>query len=374
MIEIREVNNRTERRRFLAFPNDLYKDNPWYVPALLMDERKIFRKDYVYNDTCEAVYYNAYKDGKIAGRISGIIQHAANTKYNEKRMRFTRFDAIEDFEVAKALFEAVEKWGVSKGMDTICGPLGFSDLEREGLLIEGFDQPQTYEEQYNAAYYPEFIDRLGYAKEVDWTESKITAPKDYDGELDKLAAFIFKRYKLRIGEARNVNDFIKKYADGLFEILDKSYDQLYGTVPFTDGMKKLMIDNFRLLISLDYVAVVVDENDKVVLFGITLPSISKAVQRSRGRLTPRCIYEILKSKAHPEIIDMALVGVDPEWLNRGVSACVTSLFVNMLQKPGVKYAETNLNLEDNYAIQNMLNRFGRENHKRRRSYVKKLNG
>ena len=374
MIEIREATSRREQRRFLDFPIRLYRDNPYFVPPLYMDERKIFRKDYVYYDTSEAVYYNAYKDGVMAGRISGIIQHAANGKNGQKRVRFTRFDVIDDFEVAKALFDAVEKWGASKGMDTICGPLGFSDLEREGLLIDGFDQMSTYEEWYNAPYYADFIDRLGYVKEVDWNESRITAPADYDGDLDKLSDFIMKRYKLRFGPAKNVNDFLDKYADGLFEILDKSYDQLYGTVPFTDGMKKLMIDNFRLLISLDFVAVVLDENDKVVLIGVTLPSIAEAVQKSRGRLTPACIYRILKSKAKPEIVDLALIGVDPEWLNRGVSTTVAAALVHMLQRPGIKYAETNLNLEDNYAIQNLWKRFGREIHKRRRSYVKKLNG
>ena len=374
MIEIREAKSRREQRRFLDFPIRLYRDNPYFVPPLYMDERKIFRKDYVYYDTSEAVYYNAYKDGVMAGRISGIIQHAANGKNGQKRVRFTRFDVIDDFEVAKALFDAVEKWGASKGMDTICGPLGFSDLEREGLLIDGFDQMSTYEEWYNAPYYADFIDRLGYVKEVDWNESRITAPADYDGDLDKLSDFIMKRYKLRFGPAKNVNDFLDKYADGLFEILDKSYDQLYGTVPFTDGMKKLMIDNFRLLISLDFVAVVLDENDKVVLIGVTLPSIAEAVQKSRGRLTPACIYRILKSKAKPEIVDLALIGVDPEWLNRGVSTTVAAALVHMLQRPGIKYAETNLNLEDNYAIQNLWKRFGREIHKRRRSYVKKLNG
>ena len=374
MIEIREAKSRREQRRFLDFPIRLYRDNPYFVPPLYMDERKIFCKDYVYYDTSEAVYYNAYKDGVMAGRISGIIQHAANGKNGQKRVRFTRFDVIDDFEVAKALFDAVEKWGASKGMDTICGPLGFSDLEREGLLIDGFDQMSTYEEWYNAPYYADFIDRLGYVKEVDWNESRITAPADYDGDLDKLSDFIMKRYKLRFGPAKNVNDFLDKYADGLFEILDKSYDQLYGTVPFTDGMKKLMIDNFRLLISLDFVAVVLDENDKVVLIGVTLPSIAEAVQKSRGRLTPACIYRILKSKAKPEIVDLALIGVDPEWLNRGVSTTVAAALVHMLQRPGIKYAETNLNLEDNYAIQNLWKRFGREIHKRRRSYVKKLNG
>ena len=373
MIQVAEVRTRKQRREFLDFANKLYKDNPCFVPPLYADEKKIFHKRYVYSDTCDTVYYNAYKDGRIAGRISGIIQKASNEKRGEKRVRFTRFDCIEDFEVARALFEAVEKWAVDRGMDTACGPLGFSDLEREGLLIEGFDQLSTFEEQYNAPWYPEFIERLGYTKEVDWTESKITAPTpEEQAEMDKLSAFVMRRYKLRIGEARNVNDFIRRYADGLFEILDKSYDHLYGTVPFTEGMKKLMIDNFRLIIDLKHVAVVLDENDKVVLLGICFPSIARAVQKSGGRLTPGCIIRLLKAIRKPEIIDLGLIGVDPEWLNRGVSVVVASELGRMLSEPGIRYAETNLNIEDNYAIQNLWRRFGREDHKRRRAYVKKL--
>ena len=373
MIEVLEVKTRRQRREFLDFPNRLYKGNPSFVPALYMDERKIFRKDYVYNDTCESAYYNAYRDGKIVGRISGIIQRASNEKRGEKRVRFTRFDCIEDFEVARALFETVERWARERGMDTVCGPLGFSDLEREGMLIEGFDQPSTYEEQYNAPWYPAFVERLGYVKEVDWTESQITAPTPEDqAEMQKMADFVMRRYHLKIGPARSVDDFLKRYADGLFEILDKSYDQLYGTVPFTEGMKKLMIDNFRLLISLKFVAVVLDENDKVVLLGVCLPSIAKAAQRSGGRITPRFLLDVLRAKRHPEIIDLGLIGVDPEWLNRGVSVMVAAELGKMLAQPGLRYAETNLNIEDNYAIQNMWRRFGRKDHKRRRAYVKKL--
>ena len=373
MIEVKEVTTCRQRREFLDFANRLYKDNPCYVPPLYMDERKIFHKNYVYSDTCDTVYYNAYRDGVIVGRISGIIQKASNEKRGEKRVRFTRFDCIEDFEVAEALFGAVEKWAVSKGMDTACGPLGFSDLEREGLLVEGFDQLSTFEEQYNGPWYAGFIERLGYVKEVDWTESKITAPSPEDqAEMEKLSAFVMRRYKLKFGPARNVNDFLRRYADGLFEILDKSYDQLYGTVPFTPAMKKLMISNFKLIIDLKHVAVVLDENDRVVLLGVCFPSIAKAVQKSGGRLTPGCLIRLLKSLRLPEIIDLGLIGVDPEWLNRGVSVTVAAELGKMLRLPGTKYAETNLNIEDNYAIQNLWRRFGREDHKRRRAYVKKL--
>ncbi|MBQ4167269.1 MAG: N-acetyltransferase [Clostridia bacterium] len=372
MIEIREALTRREQREFLNFPLELYKDEPCFVPPLWMDEKKIFKKNYVYYDTCEAVYYNAYKDGRMVGRISGILQKAANEKNGERRVRFTRFDSINDTEVAKALFGAVEKWALEKGMDTVCGPLGFSDLEREGLLIEGFDKLSTFEEQYNYEYYGSLIEACGYGKEVDWTESMIFPPEKDDGALKRVADKLMKRYDLHWGPAKNVNDFLNKYADGLFELLDKSYDKLYGTVPFTPGMKKLMIDNFRLIIDLDHVAVILDKDDNVVCLGVCFPSIAEAVRPSKGHLTPAAVFRILRAMKKPEIIDLGLIGVDPAWAMRGVSVAISAELERMLRAPGIKYAETNLNLEDNLMIQNQWKRFVEVKHKRRRAYVKKL--
>lgn len=375
MVQVLEPVTRKQRKEFLEFPNKLYKDNPNYVPYLWSDEVKIFRKDYLYYDTCEAVWFNAYKDGVIAGRIGGIIQRASNEKNNERRVRFNRFDCIDDFDVAKALFDAVEGWAVSKGMDTACGPLGFSDLEREGLLIEGFDRMSTYEEQYNAPYYQDFIERLGYGKEVDWLEFQIKSPDpESQAEMEKMSEFILKRYKLRFGPAKNTKDFLNKYVNGFFEVLDRSYEKIYGTVPFTEGMKKLLVDNFNLIIDLNYVCVILDEHDNVILMGICFPSIAKAMQISGGRLTPKSILRFLHDRKHPEVIDFGLIGVDPEWANRGVSVCVAAELGKMLGRPGVKYAETNLNLEDNYAIINLWKRFNATQHKRRRAYVKSLKG
>lgn len=373
MTEVREVKTKKERKEFIDFPTWLYRDNDCYVPPLYLDEKKIFTGDYVYYDTCEAVYFNAYKDGEIAGRISGIIQRASNAKTGENRVRFTRFDVINDFEVAEALFHAVEDWARSKGMDKVCGPLGFSDLEREGMLIEGFDQMSTFEEQYNAAYYPEFMDRMGYAKEVDWLEFRIFSPEpEMEAEMKKMSDFIMKRYRLHIGPAKNASDFLDKYSDGFFEILDKSYDGIYGTVPFTPGMKKLLMDNFKLIIDIDHVVVILDENDKVVLMGICFPSIAKAMQVAGGRLTPRAIIKVLKALKCPEVVDLGLIGVDPAWVNRGISVCVAAELAKMLKRKGTKYAESNLNLEDNYAIMNLWKRFNSIQHKKRRSYIKQL--
>ena len=370
MITVEQVQTKKQQKEFLDFPLKLYKGNPYYTPPLYMDEKKIFRKDFVYNDMCDSVHFNAYKDGQMAGRISGILQKAANEKTGKRQVRFGHFDVIEDEEVARMLLKTVEDWAVAQGMNEMIGPLGYSDLDREGLLIEGFDYPATFEESYNYPYYQTFIENYGYQKDVDWTGSRLRVPKDYDGEVDKLAAFVMKRYNLHLGTARNTKEFIKKYADGIFELLDKSYELLYGTVPFTKGMKKMMLDNFKLVIDIKNVAVILDENDKMICFGLAFPAIADAVRPSGGRLTPLTLLRLLKALKQPSIIDLCLIGVEPEWLNRGVSVIISAEMMKMLKE--VKYAETNANLEENYAIQNQWKRFDEQKIKRRRCYIKEV--
>lgn len=373
MVVIKEVKDKKDQKDFLKFPIKLYKGNKYFVPPLYMDEVKIFKKDYVYYDTCKAVYYNAYKDGQQVGRISGILQTASNEKRNEKRVRFTRFDSINDIEVARALFDAVEKWACEQGMDTVCGPLGFSDLEREGLLVEGFDKLATFEEQYNFEYYGKLIEECGYQKEVDWVESRIYAPDEKNAsELDKMSELICKRYGLRFGEAKNMRQFIKRYCDDFFRLIDQGYEKLYGTVPFTDGMKKMTIDNFKLITSIKNTAVILDENNKAVAMGFCIPSIAKAMQVAGGHLSPRTLFKIFMSMKRPKVIDFALIAVDPEYLNKGISAIFANKVAKMLSNGHTKFAETNLNLEDNLAIRNFWKRFNSIEHKRRRAYVKAI--
>ncbi len=372
MIEVREVKTKKEQKEFLDFPLRLYKGNPYFVPPLYMEEKKLFRKDYIYYDTCDAVYFNAYKNGKIAGRISGICQRASNEINHEKRIRFTRFDSINDKKVAKALFDAVEDWGRSLGMDTICGPMGFSDLEREGLLVEGFYEISTFEEQYNASYYQDLIENLGYEKEVDWLESKIYVPDEPDDSLQKLSDFVMKRYKLHFGEADSKQEFLDKYQERFFNLLDTAYAGLYGTVPFTDNMKKMMIENFNMILDLNHLAVILTEDEKMVCMGLCFPSLSKAVQKSYGHLTPAALARLYKSIHHPKVLDLGLIAVDPEYINRGLNAIIAAELMRMLREDGIEYAETNLNQETNFAIQNQWKRFKAVQHKRRRAYIKKL--
>lgn len=375
MIEVREVKTKKEQKQFLNFALDLYKGNPYFVPPLYADERKMFGKDYVYKSSCEWTYFVAYKDGVPAGRIQCIIQKDANAKNGEKRCRFSRFDAIEDPEVSRALFEKAEAWAVQKGMDTMVGPLNFSDLEREGMLVDGFEEPATFEENYNFSYYKDHVEALGYQKEIDWTASRLYGPESPEAldELEELVAFIFKRYKLHYGTAKSGPDLLKKYSEGIFDLLDASYKDLYGTVPFTEGMRKLVLENFAMVISPKYTAVILDENDKLVCFGLSFPGLAPALVGTRGKYTPWTLLKLLYYIKKPNILDLCLVGVDPEYLNRGVSGALSLSIMKMLRdNPRVKWADTNLNLEDNYAILNQWRRFKSEECKRYRSYVKKL--
>ena len=375
MIEVQEVKTKQQQRQFLNFALDLYKGNPYFVPPLYSDEKKMFGKDFVYNDSCEWTCFVAYKDGKIAGRIQAIIQKDANAKNKEKRCRFCRFDAIEDLEVSKVLFAAAENWARSKGMDTMVGPLNFSDLEREGMLVDGFEEPSTFEQNYNFSYYKEHVEALGYAKEIDWTASRLYGPESQEAmdELEQVVAFIFKRYKLHYGTAKSGPQLLKKYAQGIFDLLDTSYEGLYGTVPFTEGMRRLILENFAMVINPKFTAVILDENEKIVCFGLSFPGLAPALVGTRGKYTPLTLMKLLYYIKNPNILDLCLVGVDPEYLNRGISGALSLSIMKMLRDNArVKWADTNLNLEDNYAILNQWRRFQREECKRYRAYVKKL--
>ncbi len=372
MLEIIEVKTKRQQKNFIDFPLRLYKNNPYFVPPLYSDEKKLFSKNNIYCDQAETVYFNAYEDGKIVGRISGILQKAANEKWKQRRVRFTRFDSIDDQTVADALFAAVESWAKEKGMNEVVGPLGFSDLEREGLLIEGFDQQSTFEEQYNYEYYKRLMQNCGYQKEVDWVERKLRAPKTPDKRVGELSRMMMKKYKLHLDNAKNTKDFINRYADQFFEILDVTYVDLYGTVPFTPAMKKNMIAGFKLIVDVKYVSVILDENERVVGFGVSFPSIAKAVQKSGGKLTPAALVRLLKALKHPKTIDLALIGILPEYRNKGISTVLIWEIMKMLTEGGIEEIETNLNLEDNAAIINQWKIFDATQHKRRRCFIKRL--
>ncbi len=373
MLEIIEVKTKKQRKEFVEYPLRLYKENPYFVPPLYGDEMKMFTAKNVYHRTCLSVFFLAVKEGKTVGRIQGIIQKQYNEIHGTKQVRFTRFDSENDAEIAKALFAAVEAWAKAQGMTEMVGPLGYSDLEREGLLIEGFEYLSTFEEQYNYDYYAGLIEEYGFVKDVDWVESRLFATPQQDERLKTLSERAMKRHNLHIaGENMSMGKFIKKYADGIFACIDECYKELYGVVPFTPEMMEQMIGQFKLLLNRKYFMAICDENEKVVAFGFCIPGIGKAVQKSGGKLTPCTLIRLLNAVKHPTSVDLALIGVLPQYRNSGLTAFAFTMLQDILSDDKVEYLETNLNLETNANIQSQWKHFKSIQHKRRRSYIKKF--
>ena len=371
-ISIIEVKTRAQKKEFVEFPLRLYHNNPYFVPPLYGDEMAQFKKKHAYSDTCDTVFFLAKQGKKVVGRIQGILQRQSNELRGERRVRFTRFDAIDSAEVAKALFDAVENWARAQGMDTVCGPLGYSDLEREGLLIEGFDRLSTFEEQYNYAYYPALIEGCGYQKEIDWLEFQLRAPKEPNPMLERVAKRALELSGLHVVDSSK-KKYIDTYKDGFFECLDRCYEHLFGTVPFTENMKKQMIDQFMLILNKEYLVIICDQDERVVSFALCIPGIGQALQKSGGRLTPGAILRVLRAAKKPRVLDLGLIAVLPEYQAAGINAIMIWQMIELLSSGKVDYAETNLNLETNTQVMAQWKYFDATQHKRRRSYIKKIN-
>ncbi len=373
-VEIIQVKSRAEKKEFVKFPLRLYKKCPWFVPPLFSDEMKMFTDKNAYADTCESVFFLAIRGAETVGRIQGILQRQSNETHSERRIRFIRFDAINDREVAKALFDAVEAWGRAKGMDTVCGPLGYSDLEREGLLIEGFDRLSTFEEQYNYDYYAELIESCGYQKEIDWLEFSLRAPEKKNLMLKKVAERALELSRLHVidSDTMSKKDYINRHKDGVFACIDRCYSHLYGTVEFTESMKKQIIDQFMLVINKKYLIVICDENDRVVSFALCIPGFGEALRKSGGRLTPTALLRMLRLIRKPRVVDLALVAILPEYQSAGINAVMLQKMTEYLESGEIERFETNLNLETNVQVMAQWKYFDAEQHKRRRSYVKIL--
>ncbi len=373
-VTINRVKTSSQKKAFVQFPLRLYKNNPFFVPPLYGDEMAQFKKNHAYSDTCDTAFFLAMKGKTVVGRIQGILQRQSNELRGEKRVRFTRFDAIDDLAVAKALFDAVENWAKEQGMDTVCGPLGYSDLEREGLLIEGFDQLSTFEEQYNYDYYPKLLEACGYGKEIDWYEFRLRAPQTPNPMLGRVAERALELSKLHVVDSSKMSKkkYIQTYKDGFFDCLDECYAHLYGAVPFTENMKKQMIDQFMLILNKEYLMILCDKDERVVAFALCIPGIGEALQKSGGRLTPGALVRVMRAAKKPRTLDLGLIAVRPQYQAAGVNAVMLHRMIEYLQAGKVEYAETNLNLETNTQVMAQWKYFDATQHKRRRSYIKTI--
>lgn len=374
-VEIKEVQSRRELREFVNFPEKLYRHNPYYVPPLEFDQMDTLdQKKGAAQEFCDSKLYLAYKDGKLAGRVAAIVNRLANKQWNHKEVRFGWYDFIDDREVSKALMDKVEEFGRKYGMESVVGPLGFTDFDPEGLLIEGFDQLSTMALIYNYPYYVDHIEEMGFQKDADWIEYKIEVPKALPERVARMANIIEQRANVHVTPLTRKLIKEKDYAHKIFKIINECYKNLYNFTVLPEKMADKYIGFYLKVLDLNYVSLVENDKDEIVAFGITMPSIVRALQRSRGKLFPFGWWYIAKSLffKREEGVEMLLVGVNPEYRNSGVNTLVQLDMFKKYTDAGVKWAETNAILETNIKNQGQFKEFDRECKKRRRSYIKPL--
>ena len=363
-----------ELKKYVQFGIDLYAGNPCYVPPLVIDEVDTLLpgKNPAF-EFCSAQSFMAMRDGKPVGRITGIVNRLVNERSGKRQARFGFVDFVDDPEVSAALFAAVEDWARSQGMHEIIGPMGFSDMDHEGMLIEGFDEMGTMATIYNYPYYRDHIEALGYGKDVDWVEFRMTVPDKVPDKMMRISDIVRKKYGLRNIKFTSAKKIKEEYGVALFELINEAYDDLYGYSPLTPRQINYYIDLYLGIIRLEYVSVIVDADDRLVGIGISIPSFSAALRKSRGKLLPFGWYHMLKAlKGHNDVIDLLLVAIKPEYQSKGVNALLFSDLIPIYIKNNIKFAESNLELESNESVQSQWQYFERRQHRRRRAFRKKL--
>ena len=374
-VELIQVKNRKQLRDFVEFPNTLYKDSKFYVPKLSMDELSTLdpKKNPAF-EFSEAALYLAYKDGKLAGRVAAIVNHKANKKWNHKEVRFGWIDYIDDLEVSKALIDKVIEYGKAKGMEKIVGPLGFTDFDPEGMLVEGFEEMCTMVLLYNYPYYPKHMEALGFRKEIDWLEYKIFIPDSVPKRIERLAKIIPEKYGVRIRKITRREIRKEKLGHKIFALVNETYKNLYNFTQLTEKLIDKYVNFYLGLIDLKYITLVEDKNKNIVAFGLSMPSIVNALRKCRGKLFPFGWYHIIKSLyfKHEDCVELLLIGVKAEYRNHGLLALIFNDLIPRYNKAGFKYGESNAELETNFMIQSPWDNFEFEQKKRRRVVYKDI--
>lgn len=375
MLEIKQIQpTRSALRDFTQFQIDLYRGNDYYVPPLVSDDIEALSpgKNPAF-DFCEAAYFMAYRDGKPVGRIAAIINSQVNRNSDAKICRFGFMDFVDDMEVSRALLDAAEDWGRRKGMNKMVGPLGFTDMDREGLLVEGFEELSTMATNYNYPYYAGHVEAAGYAKESDWVEFLLQVPDKVPERYDRIATLVKEKLNLRIQKYTSRKKAKAEIGHKLFRLINEAYKDLYQYSQLTDRQIDYYVDYYLGLVNLDLLTFVMDKDDNLVGLGIALPSLSRGLQKAHGRLLPFGWYHLLKAlKGKNDRVDLLLVAVHPDYQNRGVNALMFQDLLPHFIRLGFKYAETNPEMETNAKVQSQWEVFNPRQHRRRRSYAKDI--
>jgi hypothetical protein len=371
-LQLKEVRSSHELRQFVSFPYSVYRKNAYWVPPLRSDEFLSLKKDKnPAFDFCDASYWLVLKNGTIAGRIAGIINKKYNEKYSVKTARFGWFDCIDDFEVSSALLNAVETWARANGMESIHGPLGFTDMEGEGMLVEGFEEISTLGAIYNYPYYPRHIEHASYVKDIDWIEYQVTMHPEIPEKVQRLAEIALQRNNLKILKVKKAKEMLP-YANEIFYVLNDAYRDLYGFVELSDKQIQMYVKQYFGFIRPEFVPVVLDSVGKVAAFGIAMPSLSRALQKCNGRLFPFGFIRVLWAIKDNRYADLYLTAVRPDMQNKGVNAILIHEMNKVFIKNRIEKVETNRELEGNVKVQAQWKFYDARLHKRRRCYKKEL--
>lgn len=374
-IIVKPINaKKSEIKKYVQFGIDLYKGNDCYVPPLVFDEVDSLLPDKnPAFDFCKAQSFMAYRDNKPVGRITAIINNIVNERTGEKTMRFGWVDFIDDNEVVDALFNAAEEWGRSQGMTTIIGPMGFSDMDHEGMLVDGFNEMGTMATIYNYPYYPTHMERMGFEKDADWVEFRITIPEAVPEKHQRIADIVRRKHNLHTVKFTSRKKLKEKYGQALFDLINEAYDKLYGFSPLTQRQIDYYINMYLGFLRLDDVSVIVDADEKLVGLGISMPSFSRALQKSGGKLFPFGWWHILKAmQGKTDTVDLMLIAISKEYLSKGVNALLFADLIPAYAKNGYQWAESNPELEDNANVQLQWQYFDYRQHRRRRAFKKAL--
>ena len=373
-IEIRKIDTKCGLKKFVKLGIDLYKGSDCFVPPLVWDEvNTLDPHNNPAFEFCESIYFMAYDNGKPVGRIAGIINNVVNEKTGKKTLRFGWIDFIDDPAVSEALIRAVEVWGRAKGMEEIVGPLGFSDMDPEGMLVEGFDQEGTMATIYNYPYYPKHLEALGFKKEADWIEFRMKVPDAIPERYQRISDIIKRKYELSTPKYTSAKKLVNDYGQEIFKLINEAYSELYGYSPLTPRQINQYISMYIPVLRLDNVSLIVDKEKKLIGVGIAMPSMSKALIKSRGRMFPFGWIHLLKAlRGQNDVVDLLLVAVKPEYQSKGVNSLLFTDLIPCFIKNGYKFAESNPELEVNQKVQSQWEYFETRQHKRRRAFRKSL--
>ncbi|UOE40172.1 GNAT family N-acetyltransferase [Chryseobacterium suipulveris] len=371
-IDVREVKSPDDLRNFIRFPMELYKYNKNYVPPLINDEKNVWNpKENPALNYSEAKQFLAFKDGQVVGRVAAIINHKEEKELGISKVRFGWLDFIDDLEVSKALIDTVISFAKEKNISKIEGPMGFTNLDKAGMLIMGFDRLATMIGLYNFEYYPQHLEKLGLTKEKEWVEFEIMFPEVLPEKVEKFSSLIAEKYKLKVLHFKNKKE-IEPLIDAMFDLLDKTYSSLSTYTPITEEQKKTYREKYFPFINKDYIICIEDENHQLISFAITMPSYSKALQKANGKLFPFGWWHFLQAGKKNDRANFYLIGIHPEFQRRGVTAIIFKEIFERFSKMGIKYTETNPELEENKSIQLLWQDYNPVNHKRRRTYSMEL--